>query len=212
MAASESCFAHCCRLCSSSKARFRLRDYGSAALLKVLCAWEGKKREDPDAMFMRNLLNQSTGGMRLAVANREWHYLELLDLSDNDIEETGGIVVAALICLGPKLLQCNIDGNSIRGRGAAALGQALNNVPQTLRAFSLDHNPLGNLGAAAIADALVCVSTSAKPQTPSSNSPQVQRGTSFLVPAPLLYRRRWRVAARVWTQAKPKSCIFKCIS
>ncbi len=114
---------------------------------------------------MRNLLNRSSGGMRLAVANREWHCLELLDLSDNDIEETGGIVVAALICLGPKLLQCNFDWNSIRGRGAAALGQALNHVPQTLRALSLDHNPLGNLGAAAIADALVCVAASAKSHT-----------------------------------------------
>ncbi len=194
--------------------RFRLRDYGLVALLKVLCAWEGKKREDPDAMFMRNLLNQSTGGMRLAAANREWHWLELLDLSDNDIEETGGLVVAALICLGPKLLQCNVDWNSIRGRGAAALGQALNNVPQTLRAFSLDHNPLGNLGAAAIADALVCVPRSppATSQTFSSNSSQVQRRTSLLVAAALLYRRHRGVVARLWAQAKPKSSVFKCIA
>jgi hypothetical protein len=206
--------AHFCRLCWSSQARFRLRDYGSVALLKVLCAWEGKKREDPDAMFMRNLLNQSTGGMRLAAANREWHYLELLDLSDNDIEETGGLVVAALICLGPKLLQCNVDWNSIRGRGAAALGQALNNVPQTLRAFSLDHNPLGNLGAAAIADALVCVPRSppATSQTFSSNSSQIQRRTSFLIAAALLYRRHWGFVTRLWTQAKPKSSVFKCIA
>ena len=97
--------------------------------------------------------------MRLAVANREWHRLELLDLSDNGIEEIGGIIVAALICLGPNLLQCNLDWNSIRGRGATALGQALNNVPQSLRALSIDHNPLGDPGAAAIAEALVCVSS-----------------------------------------------------
>ncbi len=57
---------------------------------------------------MRALLHNKTGGMRLAVANREWHMLELLDLSDNGIEEVGGIVVAALICLGPNLIQCNL--------------------------------------------------------------------------------------------------------
>ncbi len=150
--------------------------------------------------------------MRLAVANREWHCLELLDLSDNDIEETGGIVVAALICLGPKLLQCNFDWNSIRGRGAAALGLALNNVPQTLRALSLDHNPLGNLGAAAIADALVCVAVSGKSQTLSLNGLQVQPGAPFLVAAPLLHRRRRGRTSRLWYQAKPKSRIFKRIT
>ena len=135
----------------------RLRDYGAVALLKVLCAWEGKKGEDSDAAFIRNLLHNTTGGMRLAVANRGWHSLELLDLSNNGIEEVGGVVVAAIICLGPKLLQCNLDWNSVRGRGALALGQALNSVPQSLRALSLDRNPLGDIGAAAIADALVCV-------------------------------------------------------
>jgi hypothetical protein len=127
------------------------------ALLKVLCAWEGKKTEDSDAVFSRNLMNNTTGGLRLATANREWHSLELLDLSDNGIEEIGGIVTAAMICLGPKLIQCNLDWNSIRGRGASALGQALNHIPQSLRALSLDHNSLGDLGASAIADALVCV-------------------------------------------------------
>lgn len=137
--------------------RHRLRDVGAVALLKVVCAWEGKKKEDPDTVFTRSLLSHSTGGLRLATANREWHYLELLDVRDNGIDEVGGIVIAAIICLGPKLLQCNVDWNSIRGRGASALGQALNNVPQTLRSLSIDHNPLGDLGASAIADALVCV-------------------------------------------------------
>ncbi len=130
------------------------------ALLKVLCAWEGKKNDDPDTVFVRNLMSNASGGLRLALANREWHRLELLDLSDNGIEEIGGIVLAAMICLGPKLIQCNLDWNSIRGRGASAIGQALNHVPQSLRTLSLDHNSLGDLGASAIADALVCVCNS----------------------------------------------------
>ena len=83
----------------------RLREQGALALLQALCAWEGKKKQDADAVFTRALLHNKTGGMRLAVANREWHMLELLDLSDNGIEEVGGIVVAALICLGPNLIQ-----------------------------------------------------------------------------------------------------------
>jgi hypothetical protein len=134
-----------------------MRDHGAVALLKALCTWEGKKSEDSNAAFVRNLLHGNSGGMRFAAAHREWHQLQLLDLSDNGMEEVGGIVVAAIICLGPKLLQCNLDWNSIRGRGASALGQALNHVPQSLRSLSLDHNPLGDVGAAAVADALVCV-------------------------------------------------------
>ncbi len=125
------------------------------ALLKVLCPWEGKKNEEPDSVFVRNLLHKTSGGLRSAVANRDWHGLELLDLSDNGIEEIGGVVAGAIICLGPKLLQCNLNWNCIRGRGASALGQALNHVPQSLRALSVDHNPLGDTGACAIADALV---------------------------------------------------------
>jgi hypothetical protein len=128
--------------------------------LKVLCPWDGPKKEESDAAFMRGLLNTNTksAGVKYASSNRDWHFLELLDISDNCIDEAGGVAAAAIICLGPKLLQCNLDWNGIRCRGASALGQALNHVPQSLRALSIDHNPLGDIGAAAIADALVCAS------------------------------------------------------
>ncbi len=181
----------------------RLRDYGAVALLKTLCAWEGKKSEDSDAVFIRNLLHNNTGGMRLAIAQREWHHLELLDLSNNGIEEVGGVVVAAIICLGPKLLQCNLDWNSIRGRGALALGQALNNVPQSLRALSLDHNPLGDIGAAAIADALVCVLCVGVVVVEKLMALQVQRGAALSVLAILRYRRCGRCPARLRHPTKP---------
>jgi hypothetical protein len=177
----------------------RLRDYGAVALLKVLCAWEGKKSEDSDAAFIRNLLHNTTGGMRLAVANRGWHVLELLDLSNNGIEEVGGVVVAAIICLGPKLLQCNLDWNSVRGRGALALGQALNSVPQSLRALSLDHNPLGDIGAAAIADALVYKLRMRCGRSLDVTSWQVQRRAAIPVFALLRSRGCGRCSSCVWS-------------